>query len=233
MLVDMPHKDVEDLAITYHVLVNRDENGVASAPITNDLLRHYGVSAEQLHEDAVANSQRILPPQLDSMQNIIFGMMPHEAAETLRDEPYPGSTMLVLTNSVQMNGAAALFYPGIMDQAAEQLGGDFIVLPSSTHEVIMIPADSATDFRSLEQMVKDINRSQVAPEERLSDHVYHYDAQERLFERADRREMRKELENPQPEKSSILKRLAEKKEEAKMLNAKRPTQHNRSSELDL
>ena len=233
VLEDMPHKDVEDLAITYHVLVNRDENGVASAPITYDLLHHYGVSAEQLHDDAVANSQRILPPRLDSMQNIIFGMMPHEAAGTIRDEPYPGSTMLVLTNSVQMNGAAALFYPGIMDQAAEQLGGDFIVLPSSTHEVIMIPADSATDFRSLEQMVKDINRSQVAPEERLSDHVYHYDAQERLFERADRREMRKELENQQPEKSSILKRLAEKKEEAKMLNAKRPTQHNRSSELDL
>ena len=96
----------------------------------------------------------------------------------------------------------------------------------------MVPADGA-DFRSLEQMVKDINRSQVAPEERLSDHVYHYDAQERLFERADRHEMRKELENRPQEKASILKRLAEKKEEAKMLNDKRPMHHNRSSELDL
>ena len=103
---------------------------------------------------------------------MLFGMMTPEASDTLRDEPYPGSTMLVLTNNVQLNGAAALFYPGVMDQAAERLGGDFIVLPSSTHEVIMIPADGMTDFRSLEQMVKDINRSQVAPEERLSDHVY-------------------------------------------------------------
>ena len=65
--------------------------------------------------------------------------------------------MLVLTNNVQLNGAAALFYPGVMDQAAERLGGDFIVLPSSTHEVIMIPADGMADFRSLEQMVKDIS----------------------------------------------------------------------------
>jgi len=191
------------------------------------------VTAEQLHEDAIANSQRMLPAQLDSMQNMLFGMMTPGASDTLRDEPYPGSTMLVLTNNVQLNGAAALFYPGVMDQAAERLGGNFIVLPSSTHEVIMIPADGMTDFRSLEQMVKDINRSQVAPEERLSDHVYHYDAQERLFERADRHEMRKELENRPQEKASILKRLAEKKEEAKMLNDKRPTHHNRSSELDL
>lgn len=233
VLAGMPHKEVEDLAITYHVLVNRDQNGIASAPVTDDLLRHYGVTAEQLHEDAIANSQRMLPAQLDSMQNMLFGMMTPEASDTLRDEPYPGSTMLVLTNNVQLNGAAALFYPGVMDQAAERLGGDFIVLPSSTHEVIMIPADDMTDFRSLEQMVKDINRSQVAPEERLSDHVYHYDAQERLFERADRHEMRKELENRPQEKASILKRLAEKKEEAKMLNDKRPTHHNRSSELDL
>ena len=233
VLAGMPHKEVEDLAITYHVLVNQDQNGIASAPVTDDLLRHYGVTAEQLHEDAIANSQRMLPAQLDSMQNMLFGMMTPEASDTLRDEPYPGSTMLVLTNNVQLNGAAALFYPGVMDQAAERLGGDFIVLPSSTHEVIMIPADGMTDFRSLEQMVKDINRSQVAPEERLSDHVYHYDAQERLFERADRHEMRKELENRPQEKASILKRLAEKKEEAKMLNDKRPTHHNRSSELDL
>lgn len=233
VLAGMPHKEVEDLAITYHVLVNHDQNGIASAPVTDDLLRHYGVTAEQLHEDAIANSQRMLPAQLDSMQNMLFGMMTPGASDTLRDEPYPGSTTLVLTNNVQLNGAAALFYPGVMDQAAERLGGNFIVLPSSTHEVIMIPADGMTDFRSLEQMVKDINRSQVAPEERLSDHVYHYDAQERLFERADRHEMRKELENRPQEKASILKRLAEKKEEAKMLNDKRPTHHNRSSELDL
>lgn len=233
VLAGMPHKEVEDLAITYHVLVNHDQNGIASAPVTDDLLRHYGVTAEQLHEDAIANSQRMLPAQLDSMQNMLFGMMIPEASDTLRDEPYPGSTMLVLTNNVQLNGAAALFYPGVMDQAAERLGGDFIVLPSSTHEVIMIPADGMTDFRSLEQMVKDINRSQVAPEERLSDHVYHYDAKGRLFERADRHEMRKELENRPQEKASILKRLAEKKEEAKLLNDKRPTHHNRSSELDL
>ncbi|MBR0393284.1 MAG: JAB domain-containing protein, partial [Oscillospiraceae bacterium] len=122
VLADMPHKEVEDLAITYHVLVNHDQSGIASAPITNDLLRHYGVTAEQLHEDAVANSQRMLPAQLDSMQNMLFGMMEPDAADTLRDEPYPGSTMLVLTNNVQLNGAAALFYPGMMDQAAERLG---------------------------------------------------------------------------------------------------------------
>lgn len=235
VLAGMPHREVEDLAITYHVLVSSDNQGFATAPITNDLLRHYGVTEEQLHEDAVRNSQRILPAQIDSMQNMLFNMMPggHDASDALFDDPYPGSTMLVLTNSMQLNGAAALFYPGIMEQAAERLGGDYIVLPSSTHEVIMVPADGTMDYRGLEQMVRDINRSQVAPEERLSDHVYHYDAQEHLFERADRRELRQELESRQSEKSSILKRLAEKKEEATMLNTKRPTHHNRSTDLEL
>ena len=235
VLEGMPHSEVEDLAITYHVLVSSDNQGFATAPVTDDLLRHYGVTEEQLHEDAVKNSQRMLPAQIDSMHNMLFSMMPgrHDAADALFEEPSPGSTMLVLTNSMQLNGASALFYPGVMDQAAERLGGDYIVLPSSTHEVIMVPADGPMDYRSLEQMVRDINRSQVAPEERLSDHVYHYDAQERLFERADRHEMRKELENRQPEKGSLLRKLAEKQEEAKALNAKRPTPHNRSTDLEL
>lgn len=77
--------------------------------------------------------------------------------------------MMVLTNQSGLNGAAALFYPGMMEQAAEHFGGDFFVLPSSTHEVIMIPNDGTANFRDLEQMVRDINRTQVMQEERLSE----------------------------------------------------------------
>ena len=40
-------------------------------------------------------------------------------------------------------------------------------------------------------MVQSVNMEQVAPEERLSDHVYHYDCKEKLFERTDKYESRK------------------------------------------
>ena len=84
-----------------------------------------------------------------------------------------------------INGAAALFYPGIMKQAAALMEGSYYILPSSVHEVILLPEECAPDFRELEKMVRQINRSQVLPEDRLSDHVYHYDHARDLFERAD------------------------------------------------
>ena len=41
-------------------------------------------------------------------------------------------------------------------------------------------------------MVQDINAAEVSPEEQLSNHVYHYDSKERVFELADKYEARKQ-----------------------------------------
>ena len=238
ILEGAPHMKVADLAITYHIMIDAGNGGVASTMLNNQLMQQYGITPEQLHADAIKSSQEVLPARLDSMQNIMAAIMPSAFGkpDILADEPAPGSTMMVLTNQTGVNGAGALFYPGIMDQAAEHLGGDFFVLPSSTHEVIMIPNDGTANFRDLEQMVQDINRTQVMPEERLSDHVYQYDAAERIFERADEHEMRKLKEKAaehSSEKKSLLAKLAEKKQEAGELNAGRPVTPHKTAEQSI
>ena len=57
------------------------------------------------------------------------------------------------------------------------MGGDFYILPSSTHEVLIVPKDEMVDLKELEKMVQSVNQEMVAAEEFLSDHVYEYDAQ--------------------------------------------------------
>ena len=64
-------------------------------------------------------------------------------------------------------------------------------------------------------MVQTINENEVAPEERLSDHVYHYDVKDRVFERADKFEERQKektaqlgknehkMEHPKPKKHEM------------------------------
>ena len=64
------------------------------------------------------------------------------------------------------------------------------ILPSSVHEVLLLKDDQAMDVRKLENMVQEINESIVSPEEQLSDRVYHYDAQEKVFELASDYEQR-------------------------------------------
>ena len=59
-------------------------------------------------------------------------------------------------------------------QMAEKLGTDLVILPSSIHEVIVLPVSGKEDYDEMDNMIKDINRDQVAKEEVLSNHFYYY-----------------------------------------------------------
>lgn len=101
--------------------------------------------------------------------------------------------------------------PDFMDNAAGILKGDFFVLPSSLHEVLLFRDDGMTDYRGLEEMVRIINETEVQPADRLTDTVYHYDASERIFETG------REFEDRMAEKAlgkreSVLADLADQKQ---------------------
>ena len=140
-------------------------------------------------------------------------------------EPLPGEpVMMVATTEDSRMGASVIQYPGFLEQAAEVMGGDFFILPSSIHEVLLVPDDGKADFRDLETMVQTINESQVAPAERLSDHVYHYDQADRVFELASKTASRKRTKEmaekggnrePGEKKTSVLAQLGEKKKEVR------------------
>ncbi len=207
-----PHKVVDDLVITCHIAVDQGPNGLASTIVNKDLLDHYGISEEQLFKDAMESAPEVMPVKIDSMYNVISDMMPEVMADELPDAPAPGmNEMMIVTNQSMVNGAAALFYPGVMDEISDKMGGDFVMLPSSTNEVIIIPDKG--DYKMLENMVKDINENTVDPKEQLSNHVYHFDAKEKLFERTDKFENRKAQKDKTHthEKGSVLGKLAEKK----------------------
>ncbi|MDE7404300.1 MAG: hypothetical protein K2M81_04265, partial [Lachnospiraceae bacterium] len=82
--------------------------------------------------------------------------------------------MYVLTNKQKLYGAACMLYPGVLKTFAEKIQRDFYILPSSIHEVILVPADADTDKEALHEIVTEINRTQVAEEEVLADSVYFY-----------------------------------------------------------
>lgn len=76
--------------------------------------------------------------------------------------------LYVATNESRLNGAGVLSYPGFMEAAADRLNGSFYILPSSVHEVILLPENSAFSVQELQAMVQDINAAEVSPEERLA-----------------------------------------------------------------
>ena len=220
----------EDLAITYHLAIRIDDIGVGSTTITNDILKRYGISEEQLHADAMENSPNVRPIQvmvMGSMIEQLMGMEPEtilrgETAQSIAETISKGmereDPMFIITNQQTLDGAGVIFYPEVMDQIGEGFQGNFFILPSSTHETLVIPDNGAFDYRVLEDMVQTINENEVAPEERLSDHVYHYDVKDQVFERADK------FAERQKEKAAKLDKNEHTGKEQKMEHPK-PKKH--------
>ena len=234
-LADKPHKMVDDLAVTYHIALGKEEGGNMSAPITNRLMEEYGVDVEQLHQFAMDNMDTLTPVTFKSMSETMVEMMLPDMMRDGMDEeqareaianmlpPTPDEKMYVLSNTDKLNGAAVILNDRAMDEVTEKLGKDFYILPSSVHEVLIVPKDPEFDLKTLESMVQDVNATQVAPEERLSDHVYAYDAKEHELFRADKAEERaaakeaklsKEADKSEKkmERPSLKERLAQKKD---------------------
>lgn len=93
------------------------------------------------------------------------------------------SDSTILSNRNLMNGAALILCDEVMDKVVEHYKVNVLyILPSSIHEVIIIPDSDSVDVEYLKDMVYEINRSTVAPEERLSDHVYKYTCATKSFE---------------------------------------------------
>ena len=67
-----------------------------------------------------------------------------------------------------------MLFAGEFSGLAQELGSDLYILPSSIHEILLLPV-SAGKPEELAEIVKEVNRTQVQPEERLSDSVYLYD----------------------------------------------------------
>lgn len=205
MLAQVPNVIVADMAVVFRL--NNDEG---SKLVTNDDLGKWGVDAESFSRDAMQSAPHSQPATIVRMEDMLG--VPEEFRNP--DDP----VLHVATNRDGFLGAGVISYPGFMDEAAEKLGGDFFILPSSVHEVILLKGDEPTtpSISELKQMVTDINASEVSEADKLTDNVYHYDSREKVFEPAEQFAERKAMEAQMQEgKHSVLKDLKEKEKAAK------------------
>ena len=126
MLENVPHQNMEDMAVVYRFVIESDENGRASILATNNMLEAMGVTPEQLHADAMENAPQIRPAQITGMSEVIAEMMGREEAEMMGIVPVDpkDEQMFVATVSDKVMGAGVLAYQDFMDQAADRIGGD-------------------------------------------------------------------------------------------------------------
>ncbi len=193
MLSEMPHRDFLDMAVVFYCLMEAAATGTAAILVKNEHMEKWGVSEQQLYEDALKNSEVMLPGGVRTMEELLSRMVleddiPVWEQREREAEDFPmldgfmekkGKTphipMLILTNERRYLGASCILYRGLLKQIADRLGKNFYILPSSVHEMILLPENYVHNADRLIRMVAEVNRTQVEPEEVLSDAVYYYD----------------------------------------------------------
>ena len=214
LLQKVPHELMEDMAAVYRFVLNNSEAGRETVLVTKDMLNNMGITEEQLMSDAKEIAPKIRPVVIQGMNEVMKEKMGEEEFEKI-DLPNKGNEILFLASVPDgICGAGVLAYPNFMEQAADIIGGDFFILPSSIHEVLLVPDDGSWSARALKALVENVNETEVRPEEKLTDSVYHYDSKAHIFELAEKFEDRKNFRDYEKteEKDSVLKSLKEKKE---------------------
>lgn len=179
----VPHKKFLDLAVIFYCLLEQEEDGNATALIYHSHVDMWGVTEEDLFDAAVTNTPQLLKSSIKPMSDMLRDMIPSET-EGLENHDFMNeqTQMYVLTNQYKIHGASCMLYEDVLRQFAEKMKQDLYILPSSIHEVILLPKLSCYDKLQLNSMVREVNCDGVSKDEILSDHVYEYHRKSGMIE---------------------------------------------------
>ena len=192
LLNSVPYRKIEDLACIAKFRLDAE----ASVVVNETLCRQFRLTAEEVlaigERNMVKNGYQCEPLDLE-IKRILKeqGVADREIEEGMMKTQ--SSMMYVASTANHMEGAAVIASREAMHDFYEKIGEPFYILPSSRHEVILLPDRCGLETADLAEMVKDVNRQVVDEKDVLSDHVYHFDG--RQIERVDGIEKVKAFDN--------------------------------------
>lgn len=152
-----------DMRIIFAAVFYIDEDQWGAVIINESLAETWGVTAKQLLEGAEETTPKLLEAKVLSIAEILG--MPLDIA----------SPFDVLTNTNKMFGAATILYEGMLEQIAETKGSNFYIIPSSVHEVLILPYDDFISKADLINTIGLVNNDVIEPNQFLSNSLFYYD----------------------------------------------------------
>ena len=179
LLENIPFRRFKNLAIVYFVVIDDIEEGRGLVTIYNNHVGYWNISEDILYNCAMINTPRLYPAEIKPMNQVVSDMILKESNEdnieeliahvNRMNEEFP---MYVLTNSYRSYGASCMLYDGLLMKFARHIEADLYIVPSSVHEIILIPVDGDVTKEGLDEMVRNVNSTELSKEEILSDTAY-------------------------------------------------------------
>lgn len=170
-LEEVPHRRMcGDLVMIADVRLGPDEEW--RTILTKELLERYDFTEDQIFDKALENAAKYEPPVLTVIEEELNGGAVDLMNE--RREDFPKDKVYVLSNAGRRLGAGAIFYPGVAEMVAHMIGR-YTIIPSSIHEVILIPDSLDIPYEAMQTMLREANDFYVDKKEVLSDRLMRVD----------------------------------------------------------
>ena len=163
LLMDIPWLPWLDLAIVFHFQVPECMMQRGTALIHTSHMNCWGVTLDELFRAAAENMAKV-QIFLEPMETFLW---------TFGFEPLSNG-MHVLSNQQKEYGAAVIIDPRVQRLCFRKLGESFYVLPSSVHELLLLPESLSAGRTELDRLIREVNDTCVGKEEYLSGHAYFY-----------------------------------------------------------
>jgi len=182
LLESVPYVECMDLAIVFYLIVNVGEQS-GSILIRNEHMKMWKTDLGHIYHDAMTNNLNCMKSCVYSIEDVLIEMLKDRKDDDLIGvcqvldyckESEGNAPMYVLTNKEKYYGAACILDESFLADFAESLQCEFYILPSSIHELILIPDKDGISVDSLAEMVSEVNVTQVSEEEVLSNTVYKF-----------------------------------------------------------
>lgn len=172
MLKDMPHREFLDLSLIYYVEICMNYGELGNILVKTEYMERWGREEEELYRAVVKNMDS--DGKVRKLMDLVAQIM---GVEEPLNEVGGGVELYVLTNEKRANGAVYMMDKRLLREAFRIIGRDFLILPSSVHEVLLAPVEEENyedRLAKIAQMVQEVNNTQLEETEILSYHVYRY-----------------------------------------------------------
>ncbi len=202
LLQQIPYIPYLDLAIVFYCIVNNECIGNGNILVRNEHLKKWNVDVKEIQKFAFKNTPEMLTGKIVPMEDVICELMKKkmilEIESSIEEQvashvsitddmidpiiremmgkiytEAKGPQMYVAGNESKNFGAAVILYDSFLADFAKKIQSDFYILPSSIHEVILVPVgNEENEAARLKDMVYEVNHSELSEEEILSDSIY-------------------------------------------------------------
>ncbi len=178
----LPHFEYQGLMVTYRYLPSNDTNLSHARPVYNDFLNESHIKPDELKAMAVQSLSSFFTPILYRLSDYARELRGGARARDLYHASGPlKNDIYICTNQYMQYGASFIYSEDVLSHLADILDNSFYILPSSVHELLILPPGPDLSPDHLKEILSYMNQEEMSTVDVLSENIFYYDRKQQAL----------------------------------------------------